>query len=99
MTFAAAFVVGAALLALWLDWRLGGRRPASLTVCVGHAIAACMALRLAAAVGERLAGASPGPQERLIVLFVLLLPGIVYAFLAGLWLMRTLAEASRFARR
>ena len=32
-------------------------------------------------------------------LFLLFLPALVYSFLAGLWLMRTLVEVARMARR
>jgi heme/copper-type cytochrome/quinol oxidase subunit 4 len=35
----------------------------------------------------------------LIALMVFFLPALVYTFLTGLWMMRTLAEVSRLARR
>jgi hypothetical protein len=99
MTFAAAFVVGAALLALWLDWRFDGRRPTSLTHRIVHAMAACVVLRLAFSAGDQLVGASSSPQQRLMMLFALVLPCLIYTLLAGLWLVRTLAEVSRLAGR
>jgi hypothetical protein len=98
MTFAGAFVIGAALLAGWLDWRFDGRRPTSPTRRIVHAMAACVLLRLAFSAGELLVGANSSPPQRLIMLFALVLPGLIYTFLAGLWLTRTLVEISRFAR-
>jgi lipopolysaccharide export LptBFGC system permease protein LptF len=35
----------------------------------------------------------------LIAVMVFFLPALVYTFLTGLWMMRTLAEVSRLARR
>jgi hypothetical protein len=37
--------------------------------------------------------------EDMLAIFLLLLPSLVYAFLGGAWLIRTLAEATRFAGR
>ncbi|MGZ4413610.1 MAG: hypothetical protein ACXVRZ_04425 [Gaiellaceae bacterium] len=36
---------------------------------------------------------------RLVALVVVFLPALVYAFLSGMWLMRTLAEVMRAVRR
>jgi hypothetical protein len=98
MTFAGPFAIGAALLAVWLDWRFDKRRPVSLTRRVGHALVACVVLRLTFPVGDQLVSASASPQQRLIVLFALVLPALVYTCIAGLWLTRTLSEISRLTR-
>ncbi len=98
LSFAAPFTLSAALLAGWLDWRLGKRRPVSLMYCMGHAAAAFAVLQLATAGSGYVAGASAAAERRLTVVFVLLLPSLVYCFLATIWLMRTLAEVARLAR-
>jgi hypothetical protein len=99
LNFAGAFAVGAALLACWLDVRLERRRPVSPTRRFGHALAAFAVVRVTTAVSQELAGSDSPRLKLLAVLFAVVLPGLVYAFLAGLWLMRTLAEVARAARR
>jgi hypothetical protein len=96
--FALALAIGAAVLALWVDLRLERRRPASPTTRVAHALAAYMVLRVTAPASQSLAGSSTAPARVLAVVFLVVLPGLVYAFLAGLWLMRTLAEVARLSR-
>jgi hypothetical protein len=46
-----------------------------------------------------MAGSGAPASELLAILFVVVLPGLVYAFLTGLWLMRTLAEVARLSGR
>jgi hypothetical protein len=99
LDFALALVVGSAALAAWLDLRLERHRPDSPSARIMHAMAAWIALRLTAAVSGSLAG-SDGPAARtLAVILLVVLPGLVYAFLSGLWLARTLADAARLSRR
>jgi hypothetical protein len=96
--FGGAFVVGAAVLAAWVDRRFDKQRPESVVRRIGHALAAYVALRMALVGSDLLLGAVSSSQQRLTVLFILVLPGLVYVFLAGLWLMRTLADVARLAR-
>lgn len=99
MNFAGALAVGAALLACWVDVRLERRRPVSSTVRIGHALAAYVVVRATTVVSHGIVGSSGAPALKLLaVVFVIVLPGLVYAFLAGLWLMRTLAEVARLSR-
>jgi hypothetical protein len=97
--FAGALAVGAAALACWLDVRLERRRPRSSTVRIGHALAAFALVRVTATVSHGMAGSGAPASELLAILFVVVLPGLVYAFLTGLWLMRTLAEVARLSGR
>jgi hypothetical protein len=98
MTFASALAVGAVLLAGWLDVRFDSRRPESLLRRVFH-LAVAIALLQVASVGlPFLLGAEPGDIRHLAVVFVVLLPSMVYAFVTGLWMMRTLVEAAGLAR-
>jgi Kef-type K+ transport system membrane component KefB len=98
VNFAGALAAGAAALACWIDVRLARRRPESYTVRIGHALAAYCAVRVTAAVAHGIAG-SENSAELLAVLLLVVLPSLVYAFLTGLWLMRTLVEVARLARR
>jgi len=97
--FVVFLAVGAALLALWVDVRWERWRPGSPTRRMAHSFAAYAVLRLVSVATVHLAGAGAPLGQRLAVLLLLFAPGLVYAFLAGLWVMRTLADVARLARR
>ncbi len=98
MSFAGPLAIGAALLAGWLDWRFEHRRPASVMRRMGHAAAAYALLQGAIAGSYYLTGPGAPADRRLAVLFILLLPSLVYCLLTCLWLTRTIAEIVRLAR-
>jgi hypothetical protein len=88
--FVVASVGGAAALALWVDVRFPALAPESLTA----RLLALVVAGLAADAGSRLfagvlAVESVGAGRGLAALGVLL-PGLTVAFLAGLWLLRSL---------
>jgi hypothetical protein len=94
-----ALPVGAALLAVWFDYRFEKQRPESLPRRILH-VGLAFAVLKATAVGAGLLVSQDGPQlQRLAVVFGLLLPGIVYGFLSAMWVMRALADAISVARR
>jgi hypothetical protein len=93
--FIGSLTLGAALLSLWLDVRLAALRPDSLFRRFVHAAVACLLLQAVVGVVAALGGSEAPATQRLLTLFLLLLPGLVYVFLSGLWLVRTLAEATR----
>jgi hypothetical protein len=99
MSFAVSMALGATLLAAWLDWRFDKRRPASAMRRMGHAAAAFALLQIAVAGFQYLAGETAPADRRLAVVFILLLPSLVYCLLTSLWLTRTLAEMVGPARR
>ena len=88
--FVLAVVAGAALLAVWVDVRFPSLAPASLS---GRMLALAVAC-LAADAGSRLFAtvltATPVDAGRALVAVGVLLPGLTVAFLAGLWLLRSL---------
>lgn len=87
--------VGAALLAAWVETRFGDRRPSSLRHRFAHTAAAFVLLQLSAlALGQLVHEGTPRTTSTAL-LFVLFLPALVYAFVAGLWLLRTLTEVMR----
>jgi hypothetical protein len=97
--FSGLLTIGAVLLAVWLDARIGSRRPSSPFWRVAHAFVAFVVVKVAAAgFADGVQRGLPGHLQ-LVTLFLLFFPGLIYAFLAGLWLMRTFVDAARLARR
>jgi hypothetical protein len=91
--------IGAAALAAWIDVRLDARRPRSPIWRATCAFAACGVLELATVIFSHLGEPDAPLAQRFTALFLCLVPSLVFAFLTGLWLMRTLADVARLARR
>lgn len=87
-----AVLVGAAVLAVWVDARLGERSPGTIMKLLLHVILASVAVRTGAAVAAQLL---PGESRALIVLVLCLivLPGWIYGFLVSLWAMKLVRSA------
>jgi hypothetical protein len=98
MNFTLTLILAAFLLAAWCDARLETLRPASMKWRIAHVVLSCALLQLGAIGGAAIVPDGAGLDRQLIAVFALLLPVFVYAFVAALWLLRTLAEAG-FARR
>jgi hypothetical protein len=98
IAFAGPLTVGAALLAVWADCRLSERRPATPMRRFVHAGVAFAILQIASALAAHIAGGG-SRANGLAAIFFLLLPSLVYSFVAGVWLIRTLADAARLAGR
>jgi hypothetical protein len=84
--FLPAFVVGAALLALWIDVRLPRLAPVSFGKRMAAAACAFVALEAAPVLNSSAAATYAS-------VFAVLLPALTGTFLAALWLLRTLHEA------
>ena len=98
MNFMVTLVCGAFLVALWIDARLDARRPSTPTWQIAHVAAACVLLQLSAFGVGQIVGDHETLTRQFVAVFALLLPALLYTFVAGLWLVRTLAEVA-FARR
>ena len=97
MDFTLTMTLGAGLLAIWLDARLVNLRPKSPAQGLLHA--AISALTLFGAVGL-LAYLYGIPQLAFMgVVLGVFLPTLVYSLLAGLWMLRTLADLRGLAGR
>ena len=81
-----AFVVGAGLLALWIDARVPTLAPESFSRRMIAAICAMVVLQLAPVFN----GSQPAIYA---TLFAILLPVFVCSFLTAVWLMRALRDA------
>ena len=89
--FAVALVVGAALVALWLDVRVPKLATTELTSIIGHAFLAMLLLRIVPAGSGTALGAW-------LVLFGALLPALIYAFSVAIWSIRMWQGAAASAR-
>ena len=98
-TFTLGLGLGAFLLAAWVDARVGDSRPESPYRRLGHALAGVALLEGSVGVLYLIAGATSSNAVRAAAVFALFLPALVYALLAGLWMMRTLADIVGLARR
>ena len=98
MSFFVSLIAGAFLLATWADARFEGRRPGTPGWRIVHVAVSCILLQLASVLGGRLIGEHAGAIRPTTAALVIVLPFLVYAFVSGLWLIRTLAELG-FARR
>ena len=98
MNFTVPLAIGATLLAVWVDYRFDKLRPTSLGRTAIHAAIAVAVLQATSAGAHYVVGEEAGGARRLILVFVLFLPTLVYAFLTGLWLMRALSEVASTAR-
>jgi uncharacterized protein YqgC (DUF456 family) len=86
-------------LASWVDSQIGSSRPASPGKRLAHALVGVVAVQASVGVlyGVQAAGASQaGLMAAVLGLF---LPALVYAMLAGLWMVRLLAELAGHASR
>ena len=90
--FAVVVLAGAALLAAWVDFRWPSLAPEGL---LGRGLAlgaACLVLQIVPLVFERMLALALPQEPRALVALVVLLAGFTFAFISGLWLLRTLRE-------
>ncbi len=98
MSFVAGLTIGAALLAVWIDCLAEDRRPTSLKRRAAHVVVAFVVLQGANFAFALIAGDHAGDLRTVLLVFFLFLPSLIYVFLAGLWLLRTLVEMNSTAR-
>ena len=83
----AALALGSAALALWIDIRFPRLSPESFRAAVTHVVAALLVAQLAMVpAGALLNPANPGRAFGGV--FLVVLPALIYTFLAGLWMFR-----------
>lgn len=92
---AVELAIGAVVLAAWVEARIGDRRPASRALRMAHAGAAFLFLQASSVALAHLIHTGTPRGLIAVLLFLLFLPALVYAFVAGLWLLRTLTEIAR----
>ena len=89
-TFVLVLCVGAALLALWLVVRFPELGPSDITWALLHvALSVVVAELMVRTIGA--VGRSGVPAARFVAAFGIVLPGLMYMFVAAAWLMRAAA--------
>jgi hypothetical protein len=89
-TFVLVLCVGAALLALWLVVRFPELGPSDITWALLHvALSVVLAQLMVRSIG--VVGRSGVPAARFVAAFGIVLPGLMYMFVAAAWLIRTAA--------
>jgi hypothetical protein len=85
--FVIAYLAGAAMVAFWIDVRFRRFAPSDLRWAMAHLVAATIANE---ALDASLGGfvASSLPQGSLIAILGVILPLVVYAALAAIWVLR-----------
>lgn len=79
-TFVLALAAGAALLAAWTHARFPGLAPERLGRTLGHVVVASVVLQLAPGLG--------GSLGAFAAVFLIVLPALVYALLATIWMLQ-----------
>jgi hypothetical protein len=93
MEFTLAMPAAALALALWFDARFASVRPTSLAQSFVHTAMSMFALFSAVGLLELVYGI---PQTLFIVVtLTVFMPALVYAVIAGVWLLRAFATAAR----
>ena len=90
-TFLLAFLLGAAALAAWVALRLPQVAPRSFRAVSIH-LGAALAIGAVLTPALGLVPGQPGTLSVLVALFGIALPALTYMFLAGIWLLRVVAE-------
>jgi hypothetical protein len=92
-TFAICFLVGCAVVALWLDVRFPRLGPATVKGTLLHVAATIVAAQLLFPVAfESVTGSL---VWTLAALFVVALPALTYSLLVAVWVLKLVADASR----
>ncbi len=84
-----AVIVGASLVALWVDARFPGAVPKRYAILLLHFIAALAALQVAPPLMRFVPGVSDSAAPATVALMGLFFPALVYVFLSAIWVIRT----------
>lgn len=90
--FLTTFFGCSAILAVWVDFRLGERSPQSVQKVILHGGCSLLAMYIVTAVASSLMSPDAKAQT-VLALFLILLPGLIYAFLASIWFLKLVRAA------
>jgi hypothetical protein len=96
MAFTLTLTLGAALLAVWFDARFPALRPESIAQGFVHAALGVFSMFGAVGLLQLVYGIPQGAF--MAVVLTVFWPALIYALLAGLWLLRALAELTLAGR-
>jgi len=97
--FSLALVLGAFLLASWVDAQVGDSRPESPIRRIGHVFVGVLVLQLSVGALYLVKGAGAGEAGVMAAVLGIFLPALVYTLLSGMWVIRSLVEMASIARR
>lgn len=90
-----AAVLGAALIALWLDARFPGAAPPGKVARIAHFAAALACVELAPFLMSHVPGVREEAMPATVALLGIFFPALAYIFLNGIWFIRMLQGAVR----
>jgi len=96
--FIIVLTAAALVLAGWFDVRVGDSRPKSPSHRILHSGVAYILLQASMAILRYVDDAGAASSGMAVAVLAVFLPALVYAFLSGLWLLRTVAEVARAPR-
>jgi hypothetical protein len=90
------FVValGAAAIAVWLDVRLEPLTPRSAIATLGHTAGSIMALQVMPKLLTLVVAGSDSPARKMLAVMAVLLPVLVYCWLAAIWLLKLVQRSA-----
>ena len=89
-----ALAMGAGAIALWLDARFKARGPLTVRRTFAHVAVSMLFLQLSPALVVLVVAAGESPARKMIALFVVLLPALVYVWLSSIWLLKLLQRSA-----
>lgn len=96
MAFTLTLTLGAALVAVWFDVRFPALRPASIAHGFIHAVLGVFSMFGAVGLLQLVYGIPQGAFMALVI--GVFWPALIYALLAGLWMLRALADLTLAGR-
>jgi hypothetical protein len=96
MAFTLTLTLGAALLAVWFDVRFPALRPKSIGLGFIHAALGVFSMFGAVGLLQLVYGIPDGAFMALVI--GVFWPALIYALLAGLWMLRALADLTLAGR-
>ncbi len=96
--FTTGLLIGGFLLASWVDSKVGDARPSATMRRIYHALAGVILLQVSLGGLYAVHAVGASPPLVMVAVFGIFLPALVYALLAGLWVMRAAAELPRSTR-
>jgi hypothetical protein len=89
-----AVAVGAAAIAMWLDFRLERRTPRTVTWTFVHTAGSILALQLMPRLITLVVAGSDSPLRKIAAVLMVLLPVLIYCWLAAIWLLKLVQRAA-----
>ena len=86
--------MGAAAIAMWLDVRLERRTPRTVTWTVMHTAGSILALQLLPQLVTLVVAGSDSPARKIAAVLAVLLPVLIYCWLAAIWLLKLVQRAA-----